>query len=307
MRRRGKPLSRVPDAGDVKGRLRKLTRRGARVNIVSHNPTGSGPVRLAARLPRFVGAKGDVAAKLRAVRIGVAGCGSVGLNAAAHAARLQPAKIIVADPKAFKAESMLTHPILAGAIGTPKAQYAADVCRQISPTTKIEAFVGRFEDLPLDVVADLDVCVMAPDNLRAEVAIGQACMNLGVPLLQASVSGEMLVAQVRFWWFGRGGGDLVCPACKFSKEEFSQMSQEVRFRCGGPAPVGAEAQERAIPTMSVSFLCAMAAELAMFQLLRFVAGLGTPVCNTELEYCAYTHRTVVTPLRRRRDCPCDHT
>ena len=43
------------------------------------------------------------------------------------------------------------------------------------------------------------------------------------------------------------------------------------------------------------------------QLLRWPLQLGTPVEDTLVEYCGYTHRTVVQPLRHNPACPCNHT
>ena len=61
-----------------------------------------------------------------------------------------------------------------------------------------------------------------------------------------------------------------------------------------------------LSTRSVSALCSMAGELAIFQLVRYRLGLGKPVGDSVLEYCAYTHRGVVSSLERNLECPCDH-
>ena len=59
--------------------------------------------------------------------------------------------------------------------------------------------------------------------------------------------------------------------------------------------------------MSTSFLCAMAAEMAVNQILRLVLELGAPVQDTMIDFSGYTNSMVTSPLVRRADCPCDHT
>jgi hypothetical protein len=59
--------------------------------------------------------------------------------------------------------------------------------------------------------------------------------------------------------------------------------------------------------MSVSFLCSLAADLCLAQFLRYTLDLGSAVENTILEFCMYTHKTAISPLKRNPNCPCDHT
>jgi len=61
------------------------------------------------------------------------------------------------------------------------------------------------------------------------------------------------------------------------------------------------------PTRSFSYLCGLAADLALNQLLRLVLSLGQPVADTVLEFCGYTNRTVVSALVPNPACRCDHT
>jgi hypothetical protein len=58
--------------------------------------------------------------------------------------------------------------------------------------------------------------------------------------------------------------------------------------------------------MSLSSLCALASDLAVLQAIRNLLGLGTPVEDAELQFCAYPNRTLSTPLRRNPACRCEH-
>jgi hypothetical protein len=58
--------------------------------------------------------------------------------------------------------------------------------------------------------------------------------------------------------------------------------------------------------MSLSTSCTLTGQLGLVQFVRDRLGLGVPVRDTELEYCAYTHQTLITRLTRNPSCPCPH-
>jgi len=147
---------------------------------------------------------------------------------------------------------------------------------------------------------------MAPDNLSAEVAIGQRFLNLGKPLIHAAVHGETLTAQVRVYANKDGQGP--CPACGYGQMEWGQLARDFRFSCEGhrtglPASASLETQ----PTLSLAHHCGLASVLAMNQLTKLVLGLGKPVGDTLLEYCGYTNASTLSPLQRNANCLCNHT
>jgi molybdopterin/thiamine biosynthesis adenylyltransferase len=258
-----------------------------------------------ARLPAFHGLAGEAGPALDALRVALVGAGSVGRRMALHLARLQVAELRVVDPGRYKAESLLTQPIGPEDVGAAKASNTARLCRQLSPGARVLAFDGPAQELAWADLADVDAVLLATDNLAAEVDVGQRCLWLRRPLLQASVHGETLVAQVRF--FGNGDGDGPCPACVFGPAEWGHLNQETTFSCEGRGNGRAAGRTVTAPTRSVSFLCSLAADLALTQLLRFALNLGAPPAGSVLEYCGYTHRTALSPLKRNPECPCDHT
>jgi len=60
------------------------------------------------------------------------------------------------------------------------------------------------------------------------------------------------------------------------------------------------------PTVSVSSLCSLAADLAVNQILRVALPLGAPVFDTSIEFCGFTNRCVTSQLARNANCPVDH-
>ena len=164
-------------------------------------------------------------------------------------------------------------------------------------------FGGPVQALSLSAFAGVDVVAMATDNLAAEVQVGQRCIHHRKPLLQASVHGATLVAQVRLWLNRDGSGP--CPACCFGTSEWDHVNRETTFSCGGE-PGEQRRHVATLPTMSVSFLCSMSAEMAMTQLLRHRLQLGPPLEDTVVEYCGYSHQVSTSRLKRNPKCRCEH-
>jgi hypothetical protein len=259
-----------------------------------------GPPR-SARLPRFISLAPGATARLDELDLAVIGAGSIGRQAALSAARLAPGTIRLIDPARLKAESLLTHPVLPQEIGESKVESAGRALKAISPRARVLVFEGRLQDLGPLALADCTLILLATDNLNAEVDAGQVSLHLGIPLIQASVHGESLTAQVRFFENRTGAGP--CPACWLGPAEWDFLSGEIAFPCAGGG--GGEAA-RVAPTMSTAFLSSLAADLALTQATRFLLGLGAPVGDTLLHWNGYTHAMHVSPLRRNTDCPCEH-
>ena len=256
-----------------------------------------------ARMPHFLGLDGPPGEVLDRLRVMILGAGSVGGQIAQHVARLQAREIWIVDPAKLKDTSLLTHQISPAAVGKPKAAYWGRLCKAISPNTRVWTFAGHVQSVPMTAFGKVDLAVMATDNLAAEIEVGQRCMRHGVPLIQASVHGDTLVAQVRYWSNRDGQG--ACPCCAFSDREWGHVSKETEFRCSGPDGRPVE-RAHVMPTMSVSFLCSMAADMAMMQAFRHVLHLGPPLHDSVTEYCGFTHRTTVSPLARNSQCRAEH-
>ncbi len=257
-----------------------------------------------ARLPAFMGCRVDAAPLLRALRVALVGCGSVGGRIADSLARLGVDALWLIDPKQHKAESLLTHSIDPDQVGQSKAISLGRRCKRLSPATQIAVFEGPVQQLPIAAFAEAHLVALASDNLSCEAEAGQRCLSLSRPLVQGAVHGESLTAAVRFFANGPSGGP--CPRCLFGEAEVEALKSETRFSCE-PRPAGvAPAPAVALPTFSVGSLCSLAADLVVIQILRYVLGLGEPVGDTLLMYNGYTHRTDSTRIRRNPACPSNH-
>lgn len=265
-----------------------------------------------ARWPALVDVAAEVADLLAERRIVVVGAGSIGLHLIEGLARLRVRSIRIVDPATTKLESVLTHPIGAHEVGAAKARLAGERARAISPQTEVAIHPGPFQSLPPHALLSCDAVLLATDNLAVEIAVSQQALWLGIPLIQASVHGGTLTAQLRCVGSGE---DSACLACGFSRAEFESLDRGTRFACGGAdAAEGrsgppAAPEPSPIPTASFPALCGLAAQLALIELLRRTLGLGADAAPPDelIEYRGYLQEIVRTPLARRPDCSLDHS
>ena len=281
--------------------------RNGRFKLV--DPPHRGPQTIEAprgdRLPHFIDMAPGADTALDDLNVAVIGAGSVGRNIVDRLARLQIRGIFIVDPGRFKAQSLLTHPINVEDVKNRawKAQNAAQHASALSPSTSAGFFNGVFQDLDMTALVNVDLIAMATDNLAAEVATSQRCLQLRKPLVHAAVHGETLTAQSR--WYTNADGAGPCIRCGFSKLEKQHLDSHTEFSCSGVAGQQQLKQTSGPPTMSVSSLCALSADITVMSILRYALKLGAPLTDSQVEFCGYTNKTVVSPLRPKSDlCPC---
>lgn len=279
---------------------------GARFREIAPGPET--PARAVASLRGAASAPDPAAAvsgpRLSAFSLLVVGLGGVGRPAALHLARLSPRALWLVDPDRYTAENLASQAIGPPDVGTPKASTTARLAKAVSPATRVLAYDGRWEDLDPADLLPADGILLAGDNLSLEGELGRLCLRLGKPLVSGSVHGGSLTATARVYG-NTARGATACPMCAYTRGDWEHLRRETRFSCADYGRMDAPTIA-APPTGSPSFLCSIAADLAVVQLVRHLLGLGKPVVDTELEYNAFTHKTLVTPLARNPVCPSDH-
>jgi molybdopterin/thiamine biosynthesis adenylyltransferase len=290
------------------------------------------------RLPALHEVEGDALATLAALSVVIVGCGSVGGRIALHCARMGVGRLLLVDPDRYGPESLATHDVCPQDVGAGKAARTAARAKAVAPDARVSVYDGPVEELDALMLLDADALVVATDNVPAELASAQLALRLGVPLLHAALHGETLTAQVRVTGVAEMRQDQACLACLMGPAELDEAAQRTRYACAGPGagpgagqgagmragggaggassdvvggtPVRADAP----PTMSVSALCGLAADLATLELLRAVLGLGpragsgpgAGAGDVIVEQNIYARRTTVSPARRRVGCPLEH-
>lgn len=257
------------------------------------------------RFPALLGAPRDATAVVDGLRVAVVGVGGVGRNIALHLARLGIRSLLLVDPKCYTRQSILCQSIAPRDIGRNKAIATGALCKSISPRTHVFACPAGIEQLGLAPFAEIDMVCLASDNLPAEVEVAQRCLHNGKPLVNAAIFGATLTAQVRVLTHARATDP--CLACLFNRAEWDLLNNGVLFSCDGARLPVPRMKIVSQPTLSISPLCSLAADMAVMQLLRLALGLGKSVANTLLDYSAYSHKTVTSQLTRNPHCPCDHT
>jgi molybdopterin/thiamine biosynthesis adenylyltransferase len=258
------------------------------------------------RTPKLVDVPRDFGAVVRGQYVVAIGCGSVGLPASDILARVGVGRLLLVDPARLKPASVLTHPCWPEDLDRPKAVVAGERAKAVSPDTQVFAFDGAFDELPTHVLAEATYLFLASDNLLCEASVSQRALHLGIPVLQGSVYGPTLSAQVRSIASSESG-DGPCLCCAFGEREWEDLDRGTRFSCTGPgASPGAAADPARIPTVSLPHLCSMAANLLCTEYTRRILGIGAAEESRLVEYCGYTHRTTVTRLLRNTNCTMDH-
>lgn len=257
-----------------------------------------------ARVPHLLDVPRDVVRAMQDIDLLIVAQGSVGQNTTDVAARMGVGSLRLIDPACFKPESILTHPIAPKDLGLAKVEVAGERAKAVSPATRVFTFRGSFEDAPIAFLAGATHIMLSSDNQACEVAVTQMALHLGVPLIQSSVHGATLCAQVRSL-AANTAGDTACAACIYTDREWSDLDRGTVFACDGGATSTAAEPSR-VPTASFPHVCAIASHLGVMELMRRALGIGSPRESRMVEYCGYNQRTTVTSLARRAECPLDH-
>jgi len=257
----------------------------------------------AQRLPELLDAPRALGPAFAAQDLVIVGQGSVGMPLTLWAAQLGARSVVAVDRASVKPTSLLTHPVGPDEIGQPKARVAGRRAKALHPQTRVYVFEGDVEDLPVHVLANASSVLLSSDNLLCEVAVTQQAMHLGIPVLQGSVYGRTLSAQVRSV-YGGDDGSGPCLCCGYGAAEWAHLDAGTIFSCVGEG--AGRARPAGAATMSPPYLCSAAASLTLLELTRRVTGLVPFDASTMVDYSGYGHAIHTTPLERRADCPLDH-
>ena len=248
---------------------------------------------------KFVGSPKDIDVQsvLGGLNVVIVGVGSIGANIAYGTARLLPRQITLIDPDIWTLSNILTSPISRSDMQRSKALAVGRNCMNISPDSKIYCFKGNIQEYPLHLLKEADVVFLSTDNLSAEIFTNDVCYKLQKTLIQASISGETLLCQIRL--LANQGGGAPCLECLYSPQDYERLSAESIYRCDGTGT--------AVPTRAPAALCALAANMAVLIMLRHALHFGNPMANTMTQFCAYSPgKTSIIQMKRNPECLNEH-
>jgi len=130
-------------------------------------------------------------AQLLDARVGVCGCGGLGLYVVNYLARVGVGHITVWDPDVFH-ESNLNRQLLASysTLGQKKVEVCRQYVQEINPEVVFTALPCLWEEGDPVIFKQQQVIVDALDNIPSRLALVEACGHATLPLVHGAVGGR---------------------------------------------------------------------------------------------------------------------
>lgn len=194
-----------------------------RTNYFGHTPATSDGNANETTLERMTELLGrETPRRLRNLVVGVVGCSGTGSPAIHTLARAEIGELVIVDPGQFKPSNhqrnhasrhsdLSTHP------APTKVRLAARLVSEISPRTRLTAFVGDvLDEVVVDELVRCDVILGCTDSNYARAALGDIAVHYLVPVIDLAVQMRAdrgtLLEQVGEVACYRPG--LPCPWCR---------------------------------------------------------------------------------------------
>lgn len=219
--------------------------------------------------------------RLLAARVLIVGLGGLGSPVALYLAAAGIGHLDLADGDSVDA-SNLQRQLLHGEadLGRPKAASARDRIAALDPRVKVTAREERLGGAALsEAVAAADVVVDATDDLGARYAMNAACLAHGIPLVSAAA----IRFEAQLSTFDPRREDSPCYRCLW--------------------PDATEVAEACAENGVIAPLVGIVGSLQALEVVRLVAGIGTPLVGRVLVYDGLGGRFDEFRLARRASCP----
>ena len=153
-------------------------------------------------------------AQLLEARVGVCGCGGLGLNVINYLVRMGVGHITVWDPDVFN-ESNINRQLLANTktLGLSKVEECRHYVRDINPDIKITALPCRWEESDPIIFNQQQVIVDALDNIPSRLALAGACERASLPMVHGAAGG----------WYGQV--TVIMPGDKILETLYSDLER----------------------------------------------------------------------------------
>ena len=128
-------------------------------------------------------------AKLSAARVGIAGCGGLGVNVITQLAVAGVNHYVIADGQVADITNLNRQFIYAPYDCRPKASVSAEWILALNPLAEVEAHAEPVSVDTRAMFAQCDVLVDCLDNMESRMVLSDLSEEMGVPLVHAGVSG----------------------------------------------------------------------------------------------------------------------
>lgn len=217
--------------------------------------------------------------------------GNIGSHLAPHLARMpEVGRVTLIDKDFYETSNLRSQDISLRDVGKSKAAVQARRLKRINPSLEVRLFAEAVERIPLGAMRG-DVILACLDSRIARQSVNQFAWRLGLPLIDAGVQADGLLARINFYV---PGPDSACLECAWDERDYSLLEQT--YPC--------QAQEIA-PTNAPSSLGAMAAALQAIECRKILAG-DVSFSNHQALIDAAHHRHYVTRFSRNPRCRFGH-
>jgi adenylyltransferase/sulfurtransferase len=126
--------------------------------------------------------------KLQAARVGVIGAGGIGSAVIPALAGAGIGQLTIIDDDVVEVANLHRQPLFKeNDAGQPKAELAADFVRNLNQFVEVGAIRQRIETANApELLAGHDLVIDGSDNFATRLAVRDACVKLGTPLLSAA-------------------------------------------------------------------------------------------------------------------------
>jgi adenylyltransferase/sulfurtransferase len=126
--------------------------------------------------------------RLKAARVAVVGAGGIGSAVVPALAGAGVGKLTIIDSDVVELANLHRQPLFTEAdSGKPKAELAAEFVRQLNRFVEVTARQERIDPQnALELFAGNDLVIDGSDNFATRLAVSDACVALGIPLLSAA-------------------------------------------------------------------------------------------------------------------------
>jgi molybdopterin/thiamine biosynthesis adenylyltransferase len=178
-------------------------------------------------------------------------------------------------------------------VGRAKTAALAERVRAEHADVEVEAVVADLEDLPLGMLADIDIALGGLDSLRARQALANELAYVqGVPVIDGAVDNDGWIGRVQV--LAPGGA---CVECPWDERHYRQLARETPCRPGASA--------EGPPTNAPAELGAAVAAGMVDEAVALVTG-PRPTESYEIVFDLQTGRRMKSRMKRATACRFDH-
>ena len=217
--------------------------------------------------------------------------GNIGSHLAPHLARMpEVGRVTLIDKDFYEATNLRSQDITLRDVGKSKAAVQARRLKKINPALEVRFFTDAVERVQVGAMRG-DVILACLDSRIARQSVNQLAWRLGLPLIDAGVQADGLLARINLYV---PSPDAACLECAWDNGDYALLEQA--YPC--------QAQKIA-PTNAPSSLGAMAASLQAIECRKILAG-DVSFSNHQALIDAAHHNHYVTRFGRNPRCRFDH-